>query len=224
LNKVDTRTGTLVWEVELDTFLPAPCTSGCNNFPIEGSPVVTGGYIYVGTDAGAAFRVVDTTVTPVSGNIAADWLCPSPSSPTGCGNLFAVLNAPAVAVASDKVFFFSGGRMFEYPENGGAWNETVDKDAGFGQEKAYSSPTVDLITQTLHVGFANRLLRLPYPMSGNSPVWATKTYSPGPDNTYPRSTPVVFRGNAYRWYWRRLRRAFRMPFALSPAHAKWRFP
>ncbi|MBI4317444.1 MAG: hypothetical protein HY675_03055 [Chloroflexi bacterium] len=197
LNKVDTRTGTLVWEVELDTFLPAPCTSGCNNFPIEGSPVVTGGFIYVGTDAGAAFRVVDTTVTPVSGDIAVDWLCPTPNSPGGCSPQFTVFNAPAVDVFGHKVFFFVGGRMFDYPEDGSPWNDTFQKDAGFGGEKAYSSPVVELFSLTLHVGYANRLLRIPYPMSGTSSVFATKAYSAGPDSTYPRSTPVVFAGNVY---------------------------
>lgn len=200
LYKLNANTGALVWKVNLNGFMSAPCVSGCSPFGLRGSPIFADGMVYVGNDAGVMFRVRDPGVTtPTSAQIDSTWLCASPTSPLGCGAAWSVVNGATIDTAvsggaSAFVYAAANGVMFEFPHSAASsWARTFQVDLGTAAGyPVYSSPIVDYNNLYVYVGYYNRRHKIKYPFSASSVATSGAMAGSGPDGSYPHSSPMPY--------------------------------
>jgi hypothetical protein len=189
LHKILASTGQQVWSLALGS-------------ASRSSPVVISGAIYVGDDAGALHRIIDSA-TLVPGSAAPSKTASYKLCGGTCAPAWGIRSGVSIDVVLNTVYVAANDTVFEFPHDTTgnttfAPNATKLLNTG-GGVILYSSTFLDYTNGFLYVGYGNKLFKVQYPFSGTTTanVYGTALAQSGADATYPRSSPLFYDAIVY---------------------------
>jgi hypothetical protein len=151
--------------------------------------VVWNGSLWVGDDGGQLLRV-DAELGTVASSID---LCAADP----CVAADAVYATPYIDVGANVVLAASNGRLFQI-DAGCSSASCATSAVAFGRSGVvWSSPTLDWQSGFVYAAFDNTLYKIAYPITADSAVIAQPMQYAGADSSYPRSSPLVWDGQAF---------------------------